>query len=65
MRGDDLVPVAAYRGGLIDEWLAAMVAIETPHTPQFGKILADPVQVRQWSIDGLPATPSRSNGIIE
>ena len=23
------------RGGLIDEWLAAMVAIETPHTPQY------------------------------
>ena len=58
---------AAYRGGLIDEWLAAMVAIETPHTPQctIGKILADPVQVRQWSIDGLPADAfSIENGII-
>ena len=44
-----------------------MVAIETPHTPQctIGKILADPVQVRQWSIDGLPADAfSIENGII-
>lgn len=59
--------VAAYRSALVSDWLAKMVAMEIPHTPHctLSKILAEPVVVRQWKIDGLPADAfSVENGII-
>ncbi|KAL1510265.1 hypothetical protein AB1Y20_006588 [Prymnesium parvum] len=59
--------VASYRNALVVDWLAKMTEMEIPHTAHcsLSKILAEPVLVRQWNIDGLPADAfSVENGII-
>ena len=58
---------APYRLALCTEWIDTLGKLSIPVTPQcnLAKILADPVQVRQWNIDGLPADSfSVENGII-
>jgi len=49
--------VASYRSALVNEWLAEMDRVKMLHSKDssLAKILADPVVVRQWNIDGLPA----------
>ena len=59
--------VATYRTDLVNGWLAEMDKVKMPHSKvcSLVKILADPVTVRQWNIDGLPADNfSVENGII-
>ena len=59
--------VASYRAALVGEWLAEMDRVKMIHSKDssLAKILADPVVVRQWNIDGLPADNfSIENGII-
>ena len=59
--------VASYRSALVSEWLAEMDRVKMLHSKDssLAKILADPVVVRQWNIDGLPADNfSVENGII-
>ena len=58
---------AGFRASIVAEWLTEMKAHKLPFTPDctLSKILADPVQVRQWNIDGLPADAfSIENGIM-
>jgi len=58
---------APYRNALVGEWCQKLNKVGIPTTDQcsLAKILADPVQVRQWNIDGLPADSfSVENGII-
>ena len=58
---------AAYRNDLVETWRKSMTAMQIAHTEHcsLAKILADPVTVRQWNIDGLPADSfSIENGII-
>ena len=49
--------VASYRSALVSEWLAEMDRVKMLHSKDssLAKILTDPVVVRQWNIDGLPA----------
>ena len=49
--------VASYRQALVTTWIDALKKLGVPCTPEctLGKILGDPVQIRQWNIDGLPA----------
>lgn len=59
--------VASYRSDLVGGWLVEMSEMSIPHTSNcsLSKILAEPVVVRQWNIDGLPADAfSVENGII-
>ena len=59
--------VASYRDDLVTSWLDTMTKNSIPHTKSctLTRILADPVTVRQWNIDGLPADNfSVENGII-
>jgi len=58
---------AEYRQNIVGMWLAEMGRQKLPATPgcNIAKILANPVEVRQWNIDGLPADAfSVENGII-
>ena len=58
---------APYRAALTNDWLAQLKKVGIAYTPEcsLAKILADPVKVRQWNIDGLPADSfSVENGII-
>jgi len=58
---------SVYRGQVIGGWLEALSKRSLKATPEcsLAKILADPVAVRQWNIDGLPADAfSVENGII-
>jgi dynein heavy chain len=58
---------ATYRARCVDEWIVALGKQGIPCTKDcsLAKILADPVLVRQWNIDGLPADSfSVENGII-
>jgi dynein heavy chain len=58
---------ADYRSRIVGEWLGEMEAKGLRFTPDctLSNILADPVKVRQWNIDGLPADAfSIENGII-
>ena len=47
---------ADYRNALVAEWLAEFAREKLPVTKDcsLSKILADPVAVRQWKIDGAP-----------
>ena len=47
---------ADYRNALVAEWLAEFAREKLPVTKDcsLSKILADPVVVRQWKIDGAP-----------
>ena len=56
-----------FRQELLDEWFGKMVELKVPHTPgaDIQTTLADPVQIRQWQIAGLPSDAvSVENGII-
>jgi len=58
---------APYRLALQTEWQAQLKKLGIAYTNEcsLNKILADPVKVRQWNIDGLPADSfSVENGII-
>ena len=58
---------APYRASLTSEWLAQLKKVGIRYTADcsLNKILADPVKVRQWNMDGLPADAfSVENGII-
>jgi len=48
---------AAYRRQLVGDWIHDCVALAIPVDPNFSfeRVLADPVQVREWNIQGLPA----------
>ena len=48
---------ADYRNALVTEWLAEFAREKLPVTKDcsLSKILADPVVVRQWKIDGAPS----------
>jgi hypothetical protein len=59
--------VPSYRAALLAEWCAALAAAGVPHSPgaTLAATLADPVQVRAWTIAGLPTdTVSVENAII-
>lgn len=59
--------VPNYRSALFADWCAQLDAVSLPHSPHASltKTLADPVQVRAWTIAGLPAdTVSVENAII-
>ena len=59
--------VANYRQELVTGWIESLRKLGVPCTPEctLAKILAEPVVVRQWNIDGLPADSfSVENGII-
>lgn len=47
--------VASYREKLLYSWQQSLLA-GVPHTPDCGpvKVLGDPVEIRNWNIDGLP-----------
>ena len=56
-----------YRKQLYELWQESMSKINLPHSAGCNliSVLEDPVAVRQWRIDGLPADPlSTENGII-
>jgi len=56
-----------YRDQLAADWRAVLVNLEVPHTEGASliKVMADPVQLRAWQVDGLPADGlSTENGII-
>ncbi len=56
-----------YRKGLYEQWDIEMAESNVPHSPgcTLISVLEDPVAVRQWRIEGLPADPlSTENGII-
>ena len=59
--------VAGYRDALATEWRAQLVQLQVPHTDgaTLIKVMADPVKLRAWQVDGLPADGlSTENGII-
>ncbi len=56
-----------YREDMYTSWHEGMTKNGVPHSPGCNiiSVLEDPVAVRQWRIDGLPADPlSTENGII-
>ncbi len=56
-----------YRIHLADGWRTQLLGLGVPHTEgaSVAKVMADPVKVRKWQVDGLPAdTVSTENGII-
>ena len=58
---------ADFRRSLVAGLLAELVRLHIPHTPGCSVMttLADPVQVRQWNLFGLPTDAhSVENGII-
>ena len=57
---------AKYRSELLNNWIMTCNRLHIPASPDFTleRILADPVQVREWNINGLPADNlSIENGI--
>ena len=49
------------------DWRSQLVSLNVPHTEGSSliKVMADPVKLRQWQVDGLPADGlSTENGII-
>ena len=56
-----------YRERLVAEWLEKVKAKELPFSPGFSfvHLLAQPVRVREWNLQGLPADDfSTENGVI-
>ena len=56
-----------YRDQLLKQWMKFFVAKRIPYSNDFAveRILGDPVQIREWNIQGLPADVlSIENGII-
>jgi dynein heavy chain len=59
--------VAGYRDDMCADWRSQLVSLQVPHTEGASliKVMADPVKLRQWQVDGLPADGlSTENGII-
>jgi len=59
--------IAAYRADLTREWVTTATAKAIPVDPAFSlvRLLADPVVVREWNIQGLPADDfSTENGLF-
>jgi len=59
--------VASYREQLCVDWRAQLCALSVPHTDGANliRVMADPVKLRKWQVDGLPADSlSTENGII-
>ena len=57
----------AYRDRLIKEWLEQARTLKIPASGKFslGKTLGDPVQIREWQMQGLPTdSVSVNNGIL-
>ena len=57
----------AFRSKQVDEWVAAVCEKQIPCSAKYSLelVLGDPVQTRQWNIDGLPKDSfSCENGII-
>lgn len=58
---------SVYRDELAGEWVKACEQKEIPNGGKFSleKVLGDPVQIRDWCIDGLPSDSfSIENAII-
>lgn len=58
---------AAFRSEIVEEWITETKSKEIPSSENFSlvNILGNPVQMRQWNIDGLPSDNfSLENGII-
>ena len=58
---------AKYRELLLKEWMAKCIEKKIPFSSDFTvtRILGDPVMIRDWNINGLPADSlSTENGII-
>lgn len=56
-----------YRADLLKRWMKFAASKRIPYSPDFGveRVLGDPVLIREWSIQGLPADElSIENGII-
>jgi dynein heavy chain len=56
-----------YRDSLLKKWMKFAASKKIPYSHDFGvqRILGDPVLIREWSIQGLPADDlSIENGII-
>ena len=59
--------VSQYREQMCADWRAQLVTLCVPHTEGASliKVMADPVKLRKWQVDGLPADGlSTENGII-
>jgi dynein heavy chain len=57
----------AFRNQVLSEWNAKCITMKIPSSPQFSlaNTLGDPIQMRTWSLAGLPNdTFSKDNGII-
>ncbi|KAJ3308630.1 Dynein heavy chain 3, axonemal [Boothiomyces sp. JEL0838] len=57
----------AFRNNILSEWNAKCLEFKIPSSPAFSlsSTLGDPIQIRAWSLAGLPNdTFSRDNGII-
>jgi dynein heavy chain len=58
---------AKYRDSLLKEWMNFCKEKKIPFSPDFSveRVLGDPVLIRDWNINGLPADNlSVENGII-
>ena len=58
---------AKYRNNLLQKWMKYAESKKIPYSADFtiDRILGDPVQIREWNIQGLPADAlSIENGII-
>jgi len=58
---------AEYRNSLANDWRAFLESVKVPHSEGANliKVMADPVKLRKWQVDGLPAdSVSTENGII-
>lgn len=58
---------AEYRSSLASDWRDFLGEMNVPHTEGANliKVMADPVKLRKWQVDGLPAdSVSTENGII-
>jgi dynein heavy chain len=56
-----------YRDGLLKEWMKECHTKKIPFSNDFSveRVLGDPVMIRDWNINGLPADSlSTENGII-
>ena len=58
---------AKYRDSLLRDWMKFCVAKKIPYSNDFTveRVLGDPVLIREWNINGLPADNlSTENAII-
>jgi len=58
---------APFRKGLMDYWMKTAVEKKIPYSDDFSieGVLGDPVMIREWNIQGLPADAlSIENGVI-